>query len=202
LEFLKKLFGRSRKAVIIVSGLPRSGTSMMMRMLDLGGVPVLVDGIRAPNADNPKGYYEFERVKKLPEGDVAWLVDAEGKVVKIIAALLMHLPATHTYKVLFMRRQMNEILASQKQMLVRRHEEVGAVTDQEMAQLFEKHLAQIYSWMAQQPHLAYMDVDYNQLVVDPMPVLTDVQAFLDQRLDVTAMATVVDASLYRQRAEV
>jgi hypothetical protein len=174
---------------------------MVMRMLELGGVPVLVDGIRTPNADNPKGYYEFERVKKLPEGDVAWLQDAEGKVVKIIAALLMHLPATHTYHVLFMRRRMEEILASQKQMLVRRQEDVGTVSDEEMAQLFDKHLAQIYGWMARQPNLTYMDVDYNQLLVDPMPILTAMQGFLNRSLDLAAMAAVVDASLYRQRAE-
>jgi hypothetical protein len=201
LGFLKKLLGRSKQSVVIVSGLPRSGTSMVMRMLEVGGVPVLVDGIRRPNADNPKGYYEFERVKKLPEGDVAWLQDAEGKVVKIIAALLMHLPATHTYQVLFMRRRMEEILASQKQMLVRRQEDVGAVSDEEMAQLFDKHLAQIYGWLARQPNLTYMDVDYNQLLVDPMPVLTAMQGFLNRSLDLAAMAAVVDASLYRQRAE-
>jgi hypothetical protein len=201
LGFLKKLLGRNKQPVIIVSGLPRSGTSMVMRMLELGGVPVLVDGIRTPNADNPKGYYEFERVKKLPEGDVAWLQDAEGKVVKIIAALLMHLPATHTYHVLFMRRRMEEILASQKQMLVRRQEDVGTVSDEEMAQLFDKHLAQIYGWMARQPNLTYMDVDYNQLLVDPMPILTAMQGFLNRSLDLAAMAAVVDASLYRQRAE-
>ena len=199
--FLKKLLGRSKQPVIIVSGLPRSGTSMVMRMLERGGVPVLVDGIRTPNVDNPKGYYEFERVKKLPEGDVVWLQDAEGKVVKIIAALLMHLPATHTYRVLFMRRAMEEILASQKQMLVRRHEDVGAVSDAEMAELFNKHLAQIYGWMARQPHLTYMDVDYNQLLVEPMPILNAMQGFLNRSLDLTAMAAVVDPSLYRQRAE-
>ncbi len=173
---------------------------MVMRMLDLGGVPVLVDGIRTPNIDNPKGYYEFERVKKLPDGDMAWLPDAEGRAVKIIGALLMHLPPSHTYQVLFMRRRMDEILASQKQMLVRRHQDAGAVDDVEMAQLFEKHLAQIYDWMAGQPNLTYMDVDYNALLVDPVPVLTEVQAFLQKRLDLAAMATVVDPSLYRQRA--
>ena len=199
---LKKLFGRARRPVIIVSGLPRSGTSMAMRMLETGGLPVLIDGIRTPNADNPKGYYEFERVKKLPEGDVEWLSDAEGKVVKIIAALLTHLPASHTYRVLFMRRKMDEILASQKQMLVRRQEDAGAVADGEMAALFEKHLTQIYGRMAQQPNLTYMDVDYNQLLVDPMPILTEVQAFLEVPLDLHAMAAVVDPTLYRQRAEV
>lgn len=199
MRILKSLFGRRSQPVIVVSGLPRSGTSMMMRMLEAGGVPVLVDGIRTPNADNPKGYYEFERVKKLPDGDVAWLPDAQGKVVKIIAALLMHLPDTYTYRVLFMRRHIDEILASQKQMLVRRNEDPGAVADEEMARLFEKHLKQVYGWMAQQQNLAYMDVDYNRLLVEPLPILKEVQAFLGLSLDLPAMSAVVDPTLYRQR---
>jgi hypothetical protein len=199
--FLKKLFGGTRREpVIVVSGLPRSGTSMMMRMLDQGGVAVIQDGIREANADNPKGYYEFERVKKLPEGDVAWLEDAQGKAVKIIAALLRHLPDTYTYQVLFMRRHMDEILASQKRMLVRRGEDPDAVDDAEMARLFEKHMAQVYAWMDQQSNLSYIDVDYNAALTDPQPVIRAVDAFLDVELDLRAMAAVVDPELYRQRA--
>ena len=129
MEVLKGLFGRRRKPIIVVSGLPRSGTSMMMRMLDMGGVPVLTDEIRAPDLDNPKGYYEFERVKKLPQGDIAWLADAQGKAVKIIGALLRHLPAAYTYKILFMRRAMVEVLASQRQMLIRRGEDPDGIDD-------------------------------------------------------------------------
>jgi hypothetical protein len=173
---------------------------MMMRMLEQGGVAVVQDGIRTANADNPKGYYEFERVKKLPEGDTAWLDDAQGKVVKVIAALLMHLPDTYTYKVLLMRRQMDEILASQKRMLVRRGEDPDAVDDAELARLFEKHLAQVYAWMDRQPNLTYLDVDYNVMLSDPVPALQRVTTFLAQPLPVDAMASVVDPDLYRQRA--
>lgn len=197
--FLRRLFGKRETPVIIVSGLPRSGTSMMMRMLEQGGLPVLQDGIREPNADNPKGYYEFERVKKLPQGDVGWLPEAQGKVVKVIAALIVHLPETHTYKVLFMRREMEEILASQRRMLVRRGEDPDAVDDAEMARLFEKHLDQVYGWMDRQPNLSYLDVDYNAALGDPLPVAKAVKAFLGLPLDVTAMASVVDPELYRQR---
>ncbi|MBN1246468.1 MAG: sulfotransferase family protein [Anaerolineae bacterium] len=193
------MFGKQDTPVIIVSGLPRSGTSMMMRMLERGGLSVLQDGIREPNADNPKGYYEFERVKKLPQGDVAWLPEAQGKVVKVIAALLVHLPDTHTYKVLFMRRKMEEILASQRRMLVRRGEDPDAVDDAEMARLFEKHLAQVYAWMAQQANLSYLDVDYNAALADPLPAAKAVRAFLGLPLDEIAMASVVDPTLYRQR---
>ena len=108
----KRLFGRKHKPITIVSGLPRSGTSMMMKMLEAGGIPIVQDGIRTANTDNPKGYYEFERVKQLPKGDTAWLADSHGKAVKIISALLKHLPSDYEYKVLFMRRDLDEVTAS------------------------------------------------------------------------------------------
>lgn len=197
--FLRKLFGKRREPIIIVSGLPRSGTSMMMRMLEQGGVPIVQDGIREPNADNPRGYYEFERVKKLPDGDTDWLPDARGKAVKVIAALLLHLPDTYRYNVLFMRRDMGEILASQRRMLIRRGEDPHAVDDAEMARLFEKHLAQVYTWMEEQPNLSYLNVDYNAALSDPRPVVEQVAAFLPLPLDVERMVAVVDRDLYRQR---
>ncbi len=200
MEVLKGLFGRRRKPIIVVSGLPRSGTSMMMRMLDMGGVPVLTDEIRAPDLDNPKGYYEFERVKKLPQGDIAWLADAQGKAVKIIGALLRHLPAAYTYKILFMRRAMVEVLASQRQMLIRRGEDPDGIDDQAMAELFDKHVAQVVAWMEQQPNVSYLDVDYNAVLTDPAPAVRAIQGFLDRALDLEAMAAAVDPRLHRQRA--
>ncbi|MCJ7551064.1 MAG: sulfotransferase [Anaerolineae bacterium] len=198
--FLKKLFGKRQSPVIIVSGLPRSGTSMMMRILEEGGLSVLVDGIRTPNDDNPKGYYEFERVKKLPEGDAAWLPDAQGKAVKIIAALLAHLPDAYAYKVLFMRRRMDEILSSQRRMLERRGEDPDTIDDAEMARLFEAHVTQVHRWMDQQPHVTYLDVDYNEVLADPVRCLAYVDDFLELSLDLEAMTSVVDPTLYRQRA--
>lgn len=199
MRLFKKLFGKQTEPVIVVSGLPRSGTSMMMRMLDVSGLDVVTDGIREPNADNPKGYYEFERVKKLPEGDTAWLDDAQGKVVKVIAALLLHLPDGYEYRVLMMRRKMDEILASQRRMLVRRGEDPDSVDDQEMARLFEKHLAQVYDWMRKQDNVRFLDVDYNVMLSGPEPQLEEIQVFLDRRLDLQKMGAVVDPSLYRQR---
>lgn len=199
MKFLNRLLRREPQPVIVVSGLPRSGTSMMMKMLEAGGLEVLTDHVREPNEDNPKGYYEFERVKKLPDGDTAWLKDAEGKVVKIISALLMHLPADHTYKILFMRRSMEEILASQKQMLVRRGELTDKVDDAEMARLFEKHLQEVQTWLDRQSHIAYLDVDYNAMLRDPRPQLAFVLPFLGCALDLEKMLTVVDPALYRQK---
>jgi len=185
--------------VVIVSGLPRSGTSMMMKMLEAGGVPVLTDHIREANGDNPKGYYEFERVKKLPQGDIAWLDDAAGKAVKIISQLVMHLPDTHTFRVIMMRRDINEILASQTKMLEHRGEETGTLDNGQMAHLFDKHLKKVYAWMDGQPNLTYIDVDYNQTLHDPLPVSESVNEFLGDILDVEQMAAVVDPSLYRNR---
>ncbi len=122
----------SRQDVItIVSGLPRSGTSMMMSMLEAGGIGSVVDGIRKADDDNPKGYFEFERVKQLKK-DSSWLVEATGKVVKVISQLLRDLPPSYQYKVIFVRRNINEILASQTQMLIRRGTHDKSVNHEEM----------------------------------------------------------------------
>jgi hypothetical protein len=115
--------------VVVVSGLPRSGTSMLMNMLDAGGIPPLTDNLRAADDDNPRGYYEFEPVKKLREGDFSWLPNAQGKSVKIISALLAYLPPTETFQVLFMQRAIPEILASQRRMLINRGEDPDKVSD-------------------------------------------------------------------------
>jgi len=199
--WLKRAFGKKQETVIVVSGLPRSGTSMMMKMLEAGGLPVLTDNIRVPNDDNPQGYYEFERVKKLPDGDTAWLDEAVGKVVKIITQLVIHLPDSHSYRVLVMRRSIPEILASQAKMLERRGEAGGGVSDEQMSALFEKHLKQVYAWMDQQPNLEYIDVSYNEALSDPIPTIERIHAFLGGNLDTAAMAQVVDPGLYRNRAQ-
>ena len=197
--FFRKIFQPKAKVVVIVSGLPRSGTSMMMRMLDVGGLPVLIDNIRSPNEDNPQGYYEYERVKKMPDGDYAWLQDAQAQAVKVLAVLLTHLPDNYKYKVLFMRRNMQEMLDSQRAMLVRRGEKTDRVDDQEMAHLFEKHLRDLYAWMNSKPNVQYLEVDYNAVLKNPFLWAEKVQKFLSVKLDVPGMISVVDPSLYRQR---
>ena len=127
------------KPVIIVSGLPRSGTSMMMKMLEAGGQVILTDNLREADANNPKGYYEFERVKQMKDGDLAWLSDAVGKVVKIVTGLIMFLPSSYNYKIIFMRRDLNEILSSQKKMLGRLGKEDDNIPDDKMAKVYEEH---------------------------------------------------------------
>jgi len=196
---MKRFFRRKSKPTItIVSGLPRSGTSMTMKMLDAGGIPPLTDHIRTADDDNPKGYYEYERAKKLREGDTEWIPEAEGKVVKVIGALLMHLPASYQYRVLFMRREMEEILASQARMLENRSEE-NKVDNETMAALFAKHLKQIEDWMNSQPNLKYIDVDYNLMLSNPRPQIRKINQFLGGDLNEAAMLEVIDPQLYRQR---
>lgn len=187
-----------QEIVTIVSGLPRSGTSMMMRMLEAGGMPVLTDNIRTADEDNPKGYYEFERVKQI-EQDKAWLPEAKGKVVKMVAALLKHLPADYDYKIVFMHRDMEEILASQRQMLIRRGEPTDTVSDERMAELFGRHLTQIESWLANQPNMQVLYVHYGDVLAAPAHEAERINHFLGDTLDVEKMVAAVDPSLYRQR---
>ena len=184
--------------IVIVSGLPRSGTSMMMKMLEAGGLEPLTDNIRTADEDNPKGYFEFERVKQI-ENDKAWLEDARGRVVKLISALLKHLPPSYNYKVIFMRRAMPEILASQRQMLIRRGEPADAVPDDKMAAMFDKHVAQVESWLAAQPNIETIYVSYNEVMKAARPHAEGINAFLGGSLNVEAMAEAADLSLYRQK---
>jgi hypothetical protein len=198
----RDLFNRKEQTgpLTLVSGLPRSGTSMMMKMLEAGGLPPLTDAFRAADDDNPKGYYEFERAKKLREGDADWLPDAQGKAVKVISALLRHLPSNYRYNVIFLRRAMPEILASQKKMLVNRGEDPDKVSDEDMAQLYQKHLGQVTAWMAEQDFIDVLYLDYAAILNNPGPVPNQIARFLRQEMDTEAMLAIVDPDLYRQRA--
>ncbi len=188
----------NNETITIVSGLPRSGTSMMMKMLEAGGLEPLTDNIRAADEDNPKGYFEFERVKQI-EHDKAWLEEARGRVVKLISALLKHLPSSYNYKVIFMRRAMPEILASQRQMLIRRGEPADSVPDDKMAAMFDKHVAQVESWLAAQPNIETIYVSYNEAIDDPRSHALRINDFLAGSLNVDAMTAVADRTLYRQK---
>jgi hypothetical protein len=187
------------RSITIVSGLPRSGTSMMMKMLEAGGLEVLTDEIRTADEDNPKGYYEFERVKQIKD-DKAWLPQAQGKVVKMIGALLKHLPPDYAFQVIFMERSIQEVLASQRKMLVRRGEPTDAISDERMAALFAKHVKQVKAWIAGQPNVDVLYVHYSDILANPAEQAQRLNRFLGGALDERAMAQVVDPSLYRQRA--
>jgi hypothetical protein len=187
------------KTVVIVSGLPRSGTSMMMKMLEAGGQAILTDNLREADANNPKGYYEFERVKNMKDGDLAWMPDAVGKVVKIVTGLIAFLPPDYNYKVIFMRRDLNEILASQKKMLGRLGKEDDNIPDDKMAKVYEEHLKESRAWLFRQPNVETLYVNYNTMLADPTALLKTINAFLGGAMDVKKMAAVVDKELYRER---
>lgn len=191
---------QKRQPVVVVSGLPRSGTSMMMQILQAGGLEIVTDHERSADADNPKGYYEFERVKKLKDGDTAWVKEAQGKGVKVISALLEYLPASSDYKIIFMHRNVEEILASQKQMLIRRDEATDKVEDQTLAEYYHAHLNHIQRWLADQPNMQMLYIKYNNLVNNPPPHIESVVYFLDMNLDLKAMLEVPDQRLYRQKS--
>ncbi|NOX61691.1 MAG: sulfotransferase family protein [Chloroflexi bacterium] len=197
---VKKAGGLPPKTVVIVSGLPRSGTSMMMKMLEAGGLELMTDGLREADADNPKGYYEYERVKRLDKGDTAWVAEADGKAVKVISALLEHLPPGYQYRVLFMNRRMEEVLASQRKMLERRGER-SDIDDEKLGELLAKHVRKVKAWLAVQPNFMVLDLDYNRMLLEPMPYAERINAFLDGILDEKRMVGVVDPSLYRNRAD-
>lgn len=187
--------------IVVVSGLPRSGTSMMMRMLAAGGLPPLEDGRRPADVSNPKGYFEFEPVKDLDKGgDLSWLPSARGKAVKIISLLLTHLPETYDYRVVFMRRDLDEVLRSQTAMLQQRGAAVDADGDARTREIYSAHLAQVRRFLAGRDCFRTLEVDYAAAVKDPAAAAARVAAFLPQRLDQGAMAAAVDDTLYRNRA--
>lgn len=190
---------RRRPVVTVVSGLPRSGTSMMMRLVEAAGMPVLSDEIRAANDDNPHGYYELERVKRLRDGDSGWVPDADGKVVKVISALLEYLPASCDYRVLFVLRELDEVMASQRRMLENRDEDRSAVDEAELRSLYEEHLEHIRGWLDGQSNFDVLYVDHRRMVLDPETGVEAVARFLDAEDRLADMVAAVDPSLYRQR---
>ena len=184
----------------IVSGLPRSGTSLMMSMLAAGGLEVLTDQLRTPDDDNPVGYFELEDVKKLIQGEHSWLSRSNGKAVKVISTLLPYLPDGYHYRIIFMRRAIEEVLASQRRMLINRGENPDKVSDDQMAEMFETDLQQSERWITSQAHTTRIDIDYKQLIANPRPLVAEINKFLGGGLNEDKMLSVIDPSLYRQRS--
>lgn len=191
----------NKKIITIVSGLPRSGTSMMMRILEAGGMRILKDEIRKADEDNPAGYYEFEKVKELKK-DPSWLENAKGKAVKIISSLLEHLPERYTYKIIFMHRNMEEILNSQRQMLIRRGEPTDEVSDEKMGKMFLKHLQKIEERLNKQSNMDVLTIHYNKILNEPAKHSEIINRFLGNTLNTKNMTGVIDQALYHQRGKI
>jgi len=185
--------------ITIVSGLPRSGTSLMMQMLVAGGMTPLSDGERTADADNPRGYLEWERIKTLPN-DPGCIAEAEGKVVKVISRLLLSLPSRHEYRVIFMQRPLLEVLASQDQMLKRRGTYKEGANPAAMAAAFEKHLKEVYAWLDGRDYVKALRVPYHDALKQAQLTSEKIADFLGMPLNVAAMTQQVDASLYRNRS--
>ncbi len=193
----KLVYGRS---IIVVSGLPRSGTSMAMRMLKAGGIATLEDGRREADTDNPKGYFELQRVMDLAnDPDKSWLKEARGKAVKIISYLLKELPASNNYKVVLMERDIREVLASQTKMLTRRSTE-DQVEDEKMAANYESLIWRVNYLLEHASHMDALRLPYSEVVAKPRFQAERLREFLGADLDVESMTAAVDPSLYRNRA--
>jgi hypothetical protein len=185
--------------ITIVSGLPRSGTSLMMQMLAAGGMPVLSDGERKPDPDNPRGYLEWERIKQLPK-DPTCIAEAEGKVVKVISLLLLSLPEGHEYRVVFMERPLAEVLASQDVMMQHRGTAKPGADNSVIAGAFEKNLRAVNAWLDSKSYVKTLRLPYHEVLRDAAEVSHKVARFLDADLNIEGMTRAVDGTLYRNRS--
>jgi hypothetical protein len=185
--------------VTVVSGLPRSGTSLAMQMIHAGGIPALTDGQRTSDDSNPRGYFELERVKQLKQ-DKSWLDDAAGKVVKVIHLLLAELPDDRRYRVVFMQRDLREVVQSQTTMLARSGRAGGQLPPERLIAVYEQQLKTVEQWLAARPNFSVLRVPYAQLVSDPSGVVPTVNAFLGGTLDEARMRAAVDPGLHRNKA--
>lgn len=190
---------RDAPVIHVVSGLPRSGTSLMMQMIAAGGIDPVTDAVRAPDDDNPRGYYEFERAKQI-KSDKAWLPDAVGRVVKLVHILLPELPGEFAYRVVFMRRDLDEVARSQALMLQRLGRTGAQLSPEALKKTYQQQLDRVLGWLAQQPNFQTLEVWYQDVVRDPEDAARTVNAFLGGHLDTARMREAVDPSLYRNRA--
>ena len=198
---MKKLIRRLRygRPVVVVSGLPRSGTSMAMKMLQAGGMSLVTDEARVADEDNPRGYFEDDRVKDLADMvDKSWLRHARGRVVKVVSSLLQYLPADNFYKVVFMRRHLHEVLASQAKMLDRRGE-TSDTGDAELLEMYQNHLEKVEFQLRYRDHFETLFVNYTDVLADPERQAARINEFLGGTLDARGMVEAVDPNLYRNR---
>ena len=191
-----------RPYITIVSGLPRSGTSLMMQMIHAGGVPAVTDEIRTPDTDNPRGYFEFEKVKQI-KNDTSWLPEAVGRVVKMVHLLLLDLPGDYQYRVVFMRRKLEEVLKSQSVMLERQGKKGAALPPATLMKMYQDQIDKVLKWMGERPNFQFVEVNYNELVQDPHAAAERLASFLNEggsALNIEKMVGAVDPSLYRNRS--
>jgi len=189
---------RPDRSVTIVTGVPRSGTSLVMQMLAAGGLPIASDGVRRADPDNPRGYFELEAARRLAR-DASWLPGIAGRAVKLVHTLVPSLPPDLRYRVLLVRRRLDEVLASQRLMLARRGSAPDLAEDARLLPVLEAQLAGLERWLAAREDLAWLGIEYAELVAEPERVAARINAFLGGGLDEAAMAACVDPRLHRER---
>ncbi|MFB3117320.1 MAG: sulfotransferase domain-containing protein [Myxococcota bacterium] len=202
-EFLKRVFRRQQgKSIVVVSGLPRSGTSMLMKMLESGGMEILTDSERAADIDNPKGYFEYERIKDLEkETDKSYVREGRGKVLKVISFLIKDLPDDNDYRVIFMRRDLDEVLASQNKMIHRLGTTDTTATEAAMKEAYRNDIVRTRLLCKNRPNFELIEIGYKLTIEDPAATARSVNAFVGGHLDEAAMREAVDGSLYRNRGK-
>jgi len=183
-------------SIVIVSGMPRSGTSMLMKALKDGGLEPLTDGVRTPNEDNPNGYFEYEPVKNL-KNDNSWMKDAIGKSVKIIYKHLNLLPTDYQYKIIFVERNIDEIISSQKKMLINMGKK-NTFSNQVLKIVFEKEIQKTKQWLLKNK-FEVLYVWYNLILSDPKKQMERVKNFVESDVDLDKMVSTVDPKLYRTK---
>jgi hypothetical protein len=186
--------------IVVVSGLPRSGTSMMMNMLAAGGIEPLTDDTRLPDSDNIQGYFEHERVKNLEaERDKSWLRIARGRAVKVVSHLLQSLPPENRYRVVLALRDLREVVTSQNIML-ERLKQPNPIGDEQAIRHCERHLESVRRLTSVRSNFEMLEVPYAEVVQSPVVWSQRMAAFVGRKLDVQRMAAVVNGSLYRNRS--
>ena len=189
------------KQIILVTGLPRSGTSMMMKMLEAGGLKIMTDSERTADIDNPKGYFEYERIKDLEkETDKSYVRQGRGKALKVISFLIKDLPDDNDYRVIFMRRDLGEVIASQNKMIQRLGTEDSSAQEEAMKEAYRNDIVRTRLLCKNRPNFELIEVNYSATVGNPTETASVVNAFLGGSLDEEAMRAAVDGSLYRNRA--
>jgi hypothetical protein len=197
----QKLRRKQGEPLVVVSGLPRSGTSMMMKMLEAGGVPIMTDSERVADIDNPKGYFEFERIKNLEkETDKSYVRQGRGQALKVISFLIKDLPDDNDYRVIFMRRDLGEVITSQNKMIDRLGTTDASAAEEAMKEAYRNDIVRTRLMCKARPNFELIEVHYKATVEDAPGTASKVNAFLGGQLDEDAMRAAVDGSLYRNRS--
>jgi len=200
-ESLKGVFRKKQgDPIVVVSGLPRSGTSMLMKMLEAGGMAIMTDSERVADIDNPKGYFEYERVKDLEkETDKSYVREGRGKVLKVISFLIKDLPDDNDYRVIFMRRDLDEVIASQNKMIQRLGTDDSTAAEEAMKEAYRNDIVRTRLLCKKRPNFELIEISYKSTVGDSEATARSVNAFVGGQLDEAAMRGAVDGSLYRNR---